>query len=70
MKTFRSIEFRDNEGELVIRHGFMDDSEAEKLMTRLCEAGATEAQICDLTPMSTREVLVIQSGDETTKLGC
>lgn len=50
MKTFRSIEFRDEEGDLVIGHRFMDDVEAEEFMQRLINSGATEATICDLTP--------------------
>lgn len=69
MKTFRSIEFRDHEGELVVKHGFMDDAEAIALMENLTQAGATEATICNLAPPSVQEVLAVQSGDETPRLG-
>lgn len=50
MRTFRSVEFRDNEGECVVVHEFMDDDEAAKLMERLIESGATDAVIYNLTP--------------------
>ena len=50
MRTFRSVEFRDNEGEYIVVHEFMDDYEAAKLMKRLIELGATDAVIYDLTP--------------------
>jgi len=50
VRTFRSIEFRDNEGEYVIIHEFMNDEEAASLMKRLIESDATDAIIYDLTP--------------------
>jgi len=64
MKTFRSIEFRDSEGDLVIEHGFMDDTEAQKLMDLLIEAGATETVISDLTPMSVKDASGVSSFNE------
>lgn len=64
MRTFRSVEFRDNEGESVVMHEFMNDEEAAKLMDRLIESGATDAVIYDLTQTSFKDAPSIQSGDE------
>jgi len=69
-KTFRSIEFRDRDGDTVVHHGFMDDLGAEKLVTQLIESGATEVMICDLTPDESTSVKLhneIQQLEKTPK---
>lgn len=71
MKTFRSIEFRDSDGDLVIKHGFMNDTEAQKLMDLLIESGMTETIIFDLTPMSVKDAADVKSFDELAEsFGC
>lgn len=64
MRTFRSVEFRDAEGDLVIGHGFLDDAGARSLVDRLLAMGATEVQVCDLTPPSVVEARAVRSGDD------
>ena len=45
VKTFRSIEYVDLEGDVVIFHKFMDDSQATELINQLIHLGAKNIKI-------------------------
>jgi acyl CoA:acetate/3-ketoacid CoA transferase alpha subunit len=69
MKTFRSVEFIDIEGEVVIGHGFMDDGEAQRLIDKLLELGSRDVKVYDLTPPQVHDALDVRSDHEVPRLG-
>lgn len=54
MKKFFSIEYVDLEGDLVVKHAIMDDSEKEELLKNMMENGI-KGNIYDLSQQQEEE---------------
>lgn len=67
MKRFHSIEFRDDEGECVVRHAMMTAGEAEQLLREFTDRGA-EVTIHDLTPDQVDRAAVLSTDGDSPRL--
>lgn len=54
---FRSIEYRDQDGDVVIRHAFLSDVDSENLMFDLIESGVTNVSITNLQSSTSEEIM-------------
>lgn len=67
-KRFHSIEYRDDEGEIVVRHAFMTQIEVEKLLQEFT-ARKILVTIYDLTPEQVDTASVLSGDAQSRQMG-